>query len=360
MEQPATSGPIALKPGADGRLRPLEVGRDEILLRDDLLDKQVVDTSGAKIERVNDVHLLIVNSDLRVVHVDFGARGILRRLGWLRPSTGSTDWLFAYRIEEKMISWKYVQPLSADPARAISSSTSPPASSTSSTPRTWPTSSRSSTGQPVLASSGPWTCRRPPRPWRRSTTPSCRLALIETAPAERASDILEEMAPDEATDLLADLPEEKKRHAHRGPWRSPRGEAVEDLLQFKEGTAGSIMTKDFFAVGRGRDDRRGRSRSSARRPIPWRSVAYIYVTDADGRLVGVCTLRHLLICDRDDALGTLMNPHLITVETDENVDDGGRALHASTSSWPSRRGRRAASSRASSPCRTSCRTELEE
>ena len=56
-----------------------------------------MDTFGAKIERVNDVHLLIVNQDLRTVHVDFGARGILRRLGWLKMIDRITSWLFAYQ-----------------------------------------------------------------------------------------------------------------------------------------------------------------------------------------------------------------------------------------------------------------------
>ena len=66
---------MSLKPGAEDRLAPVCVSNEEILLREDLLDKQVVDTFGAKIERVNDVHLLIVNRDLRTVHVDFGAAG---------------------------------------------------------------------------------------------------------------------------------------------------------------------------------------------------------------------------------------------------------------------------------------------
>ncbi|MFH1574931.1 MAG: hypothetical protein ABIG68_13170, partial [Acidobacteriota bacterium] len=106
-------GTIHLKEGAEAKLAAHEVRQDEILLRQDLLDKQVVDTHGARIERVNDVHLLVVRSDLHIVHVDIGIRGILRRLGWLRAVDALTDWLFAYQLREKMVSWKYVQPLAA-------------------------------------------------------------------------------------------------------------------------------------------------------------------------------------------------------------------------------------------------------
>jgi magnesium transporter len=110
---------VKLLPDAESRFAPLEVGSDDLLLKADLLDKQVVDTFGAKIERVNDIHLLIVNKELRLVHVDFGIRGILRRLSWIRTVDSFTDWLFAYRFQEKMASWKYVQPLARDPQKKL-------------------------------------------------------------------------------------------------------------------------------------------------------------------------------------------------------------------------------------------------
>ena len=106
-------GPIRLKPGTEDKITTLEVGAAELLLRVDLLDKQVVDTFDAKIERVNDVHLLIVDHELRVVHIDFGLRGLLRRLGWLKAVDSFTSWLFAYSLPERLISWKYIQPLAA-------------------------------------------------------------------------------------------------------------------------------------------------------------------------------------------------------------------------------------------------------
>src|SRR3989442_14828003 len=66
-----------------------------------LLDRQIVDTSGAKVVRVNDVHFLRVpTGDLHLVHVDVGFRGLVRRLGW-STTVG----------KERLISWRYVQPL---------------------------------------------------------------------------------------------------------------------------------------------------------------------------------------------------------------------------------------------------------
>ena len=101
---------IVLKSGAEDRFQPLDVKSEEMLLKEELLDKQVVDTSGAKIERVNDIHLLVINGDLRIVHVDIGRRGILRRLGLLRPVEGLTKWFFEYEFPDVLVSWKYIQP----------------------------------------------------------------------------------------------------------------------------------------------------------------------------------------------------------------------------------------------------------
>jgi magnesium transporter len=310
---------ITLKPAAAGRLRPLEVGREEILLRDDLLDKQVVDTLGARIERVNDVHLLVVKNDLRVVHVDFGARGLLRRLGWLAAIDRINAWLFSYRIDDRLISWKFIQPLLADSskgnlklnvtARKIHELHP---SDLADIIEELDSVNRSSLFRSLDLQTAALTLEE-------VDDPKLQASLIETAPAERASDILEEMAPDEATDLLADMPEEKQRRLI-GTMDAPSRRAVLDLLRFKEGTAGSIMTKDFFAVGR--DTTVEQAIAEFRKTTcPLESVAYIYVTDPGGRLVGVCTLRHLIVADKDVVLGALMNPHLITVEADEKVDD---------------------------------------
>lgn len=316
--QDLNSSAVGLRPDAELGFRPLEVKNDEILLRDELLDKQVVDTFGAKIERVNDVHLLIVKEDLRLVHIDYGIRGILRRLGWLRALDAATNWLFAYQIGEKMISWKYIQPLLSDLVRGslklnVTSrkihEIHP--SDLADIIEELDSLNRSSVFRTLDLQTAAQTLEE-------VEDPKLQVALIESAPADRASDILEEMAPDEATDLLADLPEEKARHLMR-TMEKPSREVIEELLQFKEGTAGSLMTKDFFAVGMDRTI--GEAIEEFRKTTyPLESVAYVYVTDNNGRLVGVSTLRHLVVCERDIPLRKLMNPRLVCVTPGDDAD----------------------------------------
>jgi sporulation protein YlmC with PRC-barrel domain len=198
---------VVLRPGAEARLSPLEVGAEEILLREDLLDKQVVDTHGARIERVNDVHLLFVHGELRLAHVDFGIRGILRRLGWLRPVDALADWLFGGRIGERLAPWKYVQPLASDPKRNLKLNVTlrrlhelhP--SDIADIIEELDRANRSSVFRALDTETAAETLQE--------VDPKLQLSLIETAPPEKASDILESMEPDEAKDFLAELPGDK-------------------------------------------------------------------------------------------------------------------------------------------------------
>jgi magnesium transporter len=306
---------IVLRAGAERGLAAVEVGPDEILLREDLLDKQVVDTHGARIERVNDVHLLSVHGELRIAHVDFGIRGILRRLGWLRPIDALWRWLFGDLIADRLAAWKYVQPLASDLKRDLKLNVTlrrlhelhP--SDIADIIEELDRANRSSVFRALDTETAAETLQE--------VDPKLQLSLIETAAPERASDILESMEPDEAKEFLAELSEEKMETLI-GTMERPFRERVRGLLGYEDGTAGSIMTTDFIALDR---DRTIADAVEAFRAAfhPLETVAYIYVTGEGQQLAGIVTLRHLLLCGRDEKLGALMNPHVVAVETGDAV-----------------------------------------
>ena len=308
---------ISLVAGAESGFRPPTVGSDELLLRDELLDKQVVDTSGAKIERVNDIHLLIHHRDLHIVHVDFGVRGIVRRLGLLKPLDAFSHFFFSYRLPDKLISWKFVQPLgSGAPKDALKLNVTMSGlrelhpSELADILEELDRDSRARLFQSLDVETAADTLEE-------MEDARLQVALLESAPQEHAADILEEMAPDEATDLLADLPNDQRRR-FIGKMDKPSREAVEELLKFREGTAGSIMTKDYLSLTK--ETTVGQAIEAFRQTTcPLESIAYIYVHEQDGRLAGVCTLRHLIIMDKSTPLGELMNTRLITVDPQEKV-----------------------------------------
>ena len=313
-----TGSRIVLRPGAEEHFHPLQVGPDELLLREELLDKQVVDTFGAKIERVNDIHLLVVNKDLHIVHVDFGLRGLIRRLGWLKAVDAFTGFFFSFQIKEKLISWKYIQPLVSDLRNqdlklnvAGSNIRDLHPSELADILEELDRGNRDRLFKSLDVETAAETLEE--------VDPRLQVRLLEAAPAESASDILEEMAPDEATDLLFDLPEEQKQNLIR-TMEKPSRDALVELLRHKEGTAGSLMTKDYISLDR--EQTIGQAIEEFRKTTyPLDSVAYIYVTDKERRLLGVSTLRHLIICDKSTPVAEFMNTRLITVEPDQDIED---------------------------------------
>ncbi len=312
-----SDGRFVLKPGAAEKFAPLEVRSEEMLLKEELLDKQVVDTIGAKIERVNDIHLLIINNDLRIVHVDIGQRGILRRLGLLRAFDAVTGWFFEYRAPDALVSWKYIQPLASDPHKenlklnvmARSLRDIHP-SDLADILEDLDRESQSRVFKALDLETAADTLQE--------VEPKLQISLLESAPVEKASDLLEEMEPDEATDLLSEMPKETRKKLFQSMER-PSRIVLEELLKFQEGTAGSLMTKDFLSV------RKDQTIADAvlefkKSSHPLESSAYIFVTDAEAHLVGVITLRDLLLAPKDTKVGELMNPDVVKVEAEDDVE----------------------------------------
>lgn len=88
-----------------------EPKESQILLKDYILDKKVVDLDGNEVEVVYDVKLIYNHSKFYVTEVDFSKYGLLRRIGlkWL------ADFIYslADKIKEETLSWTYIQPLPA-------------------------------------------------------------------------------------------------------------------------------------------------------------------------------------------------------------------------------------------------------
>src|ERR1700684_2320553 len=102
------SGALELRP--DAALSPLQGDENFILLRQDLLDRQIIDVHGRKVVRVNDVNLRWQsngNEQLCVTEVEVGLRGAVRRLlsGTLPKRTLEN---LVHRLKPRVIPWNFV------------------------------------------------------------------------------------------------------------------------------------------------------------------------------------------------------------------------------------------------------------
>jgi magnesium transporter len=85
-----------------------EIEQEELLLKKNIMDQQVVDDSGKKILRVNDIKLAhAADGHLRLVGVDTGMLGLLGRLGPMTRVPALAR-LFRIKIMQNIIMWDVV------------------------------------------------------------------------------------------------------------------------------------------------------------------------------------------------------------------------------------------------------------
>jgi magnesium transporter len=292
---------------------------NEIRLWLDLLDKQIVDVEGRKIVRVNDIQLAPVDGRLRLVAVDVGLAGILRRLGLAGPGERLAR---ALHLEaENYIEWEDVDPVESSvsslklrvPHEALG--TLHPADVAHIVEQLAP---RDRAG--ILAALDD----------ERAADVLEELAaddqvdILEALEPEKAADILEEMGPDEAADLVADLSEERQEQL-LGLMEPEDASDVRELLAYGEETAGGLMTTDFITITPEMTAEQVIERLRELHPDA-DQVYYLYVTDADGILVGTITLRGLIVAAPETPVRDFMRPDPISVSVDLDAEEVGAAI----------------------------------
>jgi magnesium transporter len=280
---------------------------NEIRLKADLMDKQIVDIDGRRVVRVNDISLDDVEGSLRLVAVDVGAAGLLRRLGIEGPFRTLARNL-RLPLQERYIDWEDVDPLESSIASVklrvphARLAELHPADLASIIDQLVP---KDRAG--VLASLADDAVADV----MEEMEPDTQVEILEDLEPERAADILEEMSPDDAADLVADLSD-----AARGELLAlmERDEAdeVKELLGYPEDSAGGSMTTEFIAVPATLTAAQTIDRLRELEPDA-ETIYYVYVTDADSRLVGVLSLRDLIVAKPDTPISQVMYPEPVAV-----------------------------------------------
>ena len=289
--------------------------KDIILLREEVMDKQIVDTFGAKVVRVNDLHFLRVDSRLRLVHVDVGFRGLMRRVGWEKLVDQALRWFFSYVLPNQFISWKYVQLLSGSGLLHLSVSQKKlshlhPAD-LADIIEDLSGRDRSAIFHALDAETAAETLEE--------IDPKIQKALIETIPVEKASDIVEEMSPSDAADLLGDLPEERAEEILEG-MEQERAEDLRELLVHPDETAGGLMTTAYLSLTPGDkiEAAIGRLKAEAQNLD---IMDYIFIVDEEEVLQGVVSIRDLLTAHSHQTLAQIQAARVVSVKLDEDQNE---------------------------------------
>jgi CBS domain-containing protein/sporulation protein YlmC with PRC-barrel domain len=283
---------------------------EALRLARDLLDKQIVDTHGAKVVRVNDLQLSEVDGQLRLVGADVGLRGLLRRVG-AESVAERVAGLAGRRLPRGIIPWHLVERLEATgaPVRL----TVPHGKLALLHPADIADVVEEMTADERVAVFQQLDIETAAEALQE-VEPEMQAAIVADLPEERAADILEEMDPDEATDLLQDLPEEQ-REGLVELMEKEEAKDVAELLTFPEDSAGGIMTTDFLALPDGLTAAQAIDELRAKQPDP-ELTYYLYVVDGEGRLDGVLSLRDLVVASPETKVSAIMDPHVLHVDAE--------------------------------------------
>jgi magnesium transporter len=314
---------------------------DELLLRRDLLDKQIVDMQGFRVVKVNDLKLAQIKGTARLIGVDISASGLLRRLGILAPIELASR-VLPFHLSERTITWNYVEPIEVV---------------------------RGGTGQltPALAGAGLGTAGIVPQVQlnvshtklsdlhpadiadileqldveeagamlgRLDTETAAdtlneveaprQFELLSELDPEKASDLLEILAPDDAADILAEIPQET---AERLLSLMPADESrpIRELLRYGPETAGGIMTTEVLSLSQELTVEEALvylRQHSAHLEM----IYYLFIVDDEQHLVGVVSLRELVVAEATTRLKDLMDEDVIKVKTETDQEEVARII----------------------------------
>lgn len=294
----------------------------EFSLRRDIFDQQVVDTDDQRVVRVNDLHLLRVENQLYLAHVDVGLRALVRRLGWtalvdtvikiFRPSS-------TYLTHEELISWKNTHTLpklgrmknvlKLDVARNKLAAIPPAA--LADIIQDLDVYARTSLFKSLDAGVQ--------HKVFTDMTLAHKAELIDQMEKADAASLLTNIPADEATDLLMKLPREKT-HRFMNMLGSETSKKLRNLLSFAKDSAGGLMTVEYLWMGPQATAADGLKKIKDNASFPG-SIFFLFIVDADHKYLGTTSLRRFINAPPEKLLIETCYPENIFVYTDDSVEE---------------------------------------
>jgi magnesium transporter len=149
--------------------------------------------------------------------------------------------------------------------------------------------------------------------------------LLATRPAEEIARLAQEIPSDDAAAIIDHLPEDLS-NAVLDLMRPKESKVVENLLEYEERTAGRIMNPNVFALSE--DITVGEAITEIQSNRDVEMVFYLYVVDERRHLVGVVSLRRLLLVSPETPLKRIMTADLNSARVDMDQEEVARMVAA--------------------------------
>lgn len=148
--------------------------------------------------------------------------------------------------------------------------------------------------------------------------------FIQEMPRPYAVSVLNDMFSDNAADLMTELPDDFMNELFEQMDETEATE-VKDLMRYPDDTAGAIMTTEFIVMQA--DKTIGATLEELRDLGPEaETIYYLYVIDADRRLVGVVSLRDLIVSPLDHLIADIMGRRVVSAHVMADQEDLARTV----------------------------------
>ncbi len=324
---------------SQGSIATYSPSSEEILLKRDILDTQIVDTQGFRVVKVNDLKLAQIKGTARLIGVDISLSGLLRRLGlsWLGR-------LLPGHLEERTITWNYVEPLQVVSTAGMTGQLQPAlAGVVGSSPalsfgglisqvqlnvsHTRLSDLRPADIADILrqldADEAGAVLGRLDRETAADTLNEVAYPLqseiISELDPQHASGLLQILPPDDAADILADMSQEEAERL-LSLMAVTESQPIRDLLRYGAETAGGIMTTEVLALSQHLTVEQALAHLR-QHSEHLEMIYYLYIVDDERHLIGIVSLRSLVVSDPGTLLQDLMDTNVlkVSVTTDQEA-----------------------------------------
>jgi magnesium transporter len=306
---------------ANLKFEEMHDNKEELTLRRDILDQQVVDTHNHKVIRVNDIHLLAVENAMVIAHVDISMRGIFRRLGlekFVDFVVRLANKNASYLKSEHLISCKHIQPLNINPVSMTIKIDVPqkqlnniPAADLGDIFLDLNIKQKAALFKSLdLATKAKIFINIDFKSQKR---------LIDELADKDAVEILKNIPSDEATDFLGKLPKEKVER-FLNLMESLQSKKLSQLLGYSSDSAGGLMTKDFlnFTKDTKIDTVLKQIKEKGLQAEP---IQFVYIVDENNHFIGATNFRRLILADPQEPIEKAAFPKTYFVHLDSGVKE---------------------------------------
>ncbi|MEK9165335.1 MAG: CBS domain-containing protein [Patescibacteria group bacterium] len=267
---------------------------DLIYLRRQVMDQQLVDISGARVVRVNDVRLGMFEGQMSILGIDVSLKGLLRRLGF--------EWLdFGNVWKTNLIDWRETQPVKGFLRLNIISKD---------LKKLHPADLANIVEDLSLKQGSRlvnFLDAKQAAQVLEEINPDLQKILIKNLGPKRVNKVLAQMSPDEMTDLLKSLPR-KEAELFLQKIKDVSAQKVDKLIKYPDNTAGGLMTLDFMSARPNWTVAKTILEIKKTSPS-LHYLLYVYVTDNNGYFYGAISLRWLLISPSEIKIKKLLKKY---------------------------------------------------